>query len=131
VQQNKGLQAGDGNTKIGFDGQGSLKELVMGRPIRHEFFCQSGAKVAVGLRLGMSKFVEFAEGSESKYQVDTGEVTRIIGRCCSIIEIVENLVKILPGIDGTMKVETGEIDIDDVFCKDAVLGQPDVEFGGL
>lgn len=78
----------------------------------------------------MSEFIEFAEGSESKYQVDAGEVTRIIGGGCSI-EIVENLVKVFPEIDGTMKVETGEIDVDDVFCKDAVLGQPDVNLGGL
>jgi len=131
VQQNKGLQAGDGNTKIRFDAQGSLEKLVMGRPIRHKFFCQDGAKVAVGLRLGMSKFVEFAEGSESKYQVDTAEVTRIIGRGCSVVEIVEDLVKVLSEIDGTMKVKTGEIDVDNVLCKDAVLGQPDVNFGGL
>jgi hypothetical protein len=129
VQQNKGLQAGDGDAKVGFDGQSSLEELVMGRPIRHEFFCQGRAKVAVCLRLGMSEFVEFAEGSESKYQVDAGEVTRIIDGGCSIVQIVENLVKVLPEIDRTMKVETGEVDVDDVFCKYAVLGQPDVDLG--
>jgi len=72
MQQDKSLQAGDGDAKVGFDGQSSLEELVMGRPIRHEFFYQGGAKVAVGLGLGMSKLIEFAKGSESKYQVDTG-----------------------------------------------------------
>jgi len=129
VQENEGLQAGDGDTKVGFESQGPLEELIMGRPIGHELLGQGRAEVAVCLWLTMSEIIELAEGTKGKYEVDGGEVTGVIDCSFGFVEVVKNLVKILSETDGTMEIETGEINVDDTLCEDAVLGKPYVDLG--
>jgi len=58
-------------------------------------------------------------------------MTRIVDGSFGLVEIIENFVKVLSEINGAMKVETGEIDLDDAFCECAVFGQPNFDLGGL
>jgi len=73
--------------------------------------------------------IEFAESAKGKDQVDTAEVARIIDGSGTIVEVVEDLVEILASINGTVVIETGKVDVDDMLCEIAILGEPDLDGG--
>lgn len=68
--------------------------------------------------------VKFAESTKCKDYVNAVEMTRIMDRCYTLIEVVKNLVQVLPSIDWTVDIEALKIDVDDIFPEFAILGEP-------
>jgi hypothetical protein len=68
--------------------------------------------------------VKFAESTKCKDYVNAVEMSGIMSRCYTLIEVVKNLVQILPGIDWTVDIKALEINVDDIFAEFAILGEP-------
>ena len=81
--------------------------------------------------LGGGAVVELAEGTEGEYEINAAYMARIIDGRVAVVEVVEDLFELLARIYRAMDVEAGEIDIDDMAGKVAVLGEPDVDLGRL
>ena len=119
------METRDGDTKIGFHGQGSLKELIVGRPIRrHEVF-RDGRDGLVDVCLVFNidgAMIEFTESAEGQDKIDAADMTGIVNRCALVIKAGNDGVEFFAGVDRPVDVESLEVDIGDDFEHGSVLG---------
>lgn len=134
MQEDESLQTRNGDAKVGLDAEGTLKELVMLRPVRrHELFDEQllGGRV-VDLMVD-GPVVQVAKGAKSEDKIEAAEEAGIvvderIGSSChlTLIQVVESLVKVAACKDGTMNIEAAKVDVDNSGDHFAVFGKPDI-----
>jgi len=132
MEENECLETRDGDTKIGFDGQGSLEELVVGRPVSgHEVFGDGRDRLADILGFDIDgAMVEFTEGAEGQDEIDAADMAGIVERSALFVEGGNDGVEFFAEVDGPVDVESLEVDIDDDVEHGSVLGEPDECAGG-
>lgn len=74
-----------------------------------------------------SPVIKLAQSTQSKDKIDTANMTGIMDRCFSVIEVVQNFDELLACVNWAVDIQAGEVNINDLRGKLAVLGQPDID----
>ena len=101
------METRDGDAKIGFDGQGSLEELIMGRPIRRHKVFSDGSNGLADVCLVFKTdgaMIEFTESAEGQDEIHAADMTGIMNRCTLVIEAGDDGIKFFAGVDRPVDV---------------------------
>lgn len=132
MEEDERLEAGDRDTKMRLDGEGTFKEFVMLRPLIWEEFFRRNWAITGGPDIIVDEsglVIEFAQSAECEDKVHATNETGIMLDVFPFVEGIETTFEIGAEKHGTVEVEMNKVDIDDLVDHFTVSRQPDSEFG--
>lgn len=103
--------------------------------MRHELFSHRRAQVpkevfVLHIRLD-GAVVELTQCTECQDQVNAANIARVMGDGVAVIQIIQDLFKVLALKHGAVEVEADKVAVDDVVDHLAVFGEPDIDGRGV